>query len=79
MDKCDICGGMVWEDRWPPIGRGMTGRRSCFQCSGKARETNEYKPVKYKRSDLVVCDRCGEISRNAKLTSDGWLCEDCSS
>jgi len=36
-----------------------------------------YRPKLYIKSEFAVCDKCSTISGDVKLTSEGWLCEDC--
>lgn len=48
----------------------------CFYCFSKLKSC-DYKPTIANKSELVVCDRCGEVAENVKKTDSGWLCEDC--
>jgi formylmethanofuran dehydrogenase subunit E len=77
MNKCHICGEPIWEDRWPVQSNGTMKRNVCFFCFSRIKEGGSYRPRIYNRSNLAVCDKCGEISSNVKLTGAGWFCEEC--
>ncbi len=77
MEKCHICGDTIWEDRWPSDTNNSMKKHVCSFCFSKIRNGGEYTPTKYVKSNLAVCDNCGEISATVKLTSAGWFCEDC--
>ncbi len=76
MDKCHICGDQIWEDRWRVTDEAVR-KNVCSFCFSKVRNGGRYRPMVYKKSSLAVCDRCGDISENVKLTSGGWFCEAC--
>ena len=77
MKSCHICGETIWEDRWPAHTDNNMKRSICFFCFSKIRDGRKYRPKVYSSSEFAVCDRCGEISADVKLTSAGWFCEDC--
>ena len=78
MEKCHICMEPIWENRWPAASNSAMKKSVCFYCFTKLREGGEYKPQTFTKSNLAVCDKCGEISANVKLTNAGWFCEECS-
>ena len=77
MEKCHICGDTIWEDRWPETTDSTVRKHICSFCFSKIREHGKYRPKVYAKSNLAVCDNCGEISEDVTLTTAGWLCEDC--
>jgi formylmethanofuran dehydrogenase subunit E len=77
LGKCHICGERIWEDRWPGGSDRVMKNNVCFFCFNMIKEGRGYRPKAYKKSSFAVCDRCGEISENVNLTSEGWMCEDC--
>ncbi len=77
MEKCHICGETIWEDRWPAVTDSSMKKHICSFCFSKIRSGGNYMPKVYTKSNLAVCDNCGEISTTVKLTNVGWLCEDC--
>jgi hypothetical protein len=77
MNKCHICGETIWEEMWSQETNTKMKKHICSFCLSKIRNGGEYRPRVYAKSRFAVCDNCGEISENVKLTSAGWLCEDC--
>lgn len=76
MDRCQICQEPIWGDKWPASKDKVMRKFVCFYCFTKMRDGG-YKPTSMKKSNLVVCDRCGEVVGNVKQTDNGWVCEDC--
>ncbi len=77
MNNCHICGESIWEDRWPEHTNNSVKRSVCFFCFSKIKDVGRYRPKLFSRSELAVCDTCGEISACVRLTGEGWYCEDC--
>lgn len=77
MEKCRICGDTIWEDRWPNEAADAMKKHVCSFCFSRIRNDGNYRPTNYTKSNLAVCDNCGEISATVKLTRAGWFCEDC--
>ncbi len=77
VDKCHVCGETIWKEIWPEGTEDEMKKQICSFCFSKIRDGGDYKPEVYAKSSMAVCDSCGEISSSVKLTSSGWLCEDC--
>lgn len=75
--KCHICGDTIWEDNWPAATDATIKKNICSFCFSKVREGGDYRPEVYAKSNLAVCDNCGEISAVVRLTDAGWFCEAC--
>ncbi len=77
MHKCHVCGKHVPVDRSAERGDGVEKRELCVSCFNTLNGRDGYTPKVYKRSDMAVCESCGEVSASVMLTGDGWFCEDC--
>ena len=77
MEKCHVCGDTIWESQWSRDTDATMKKHICSFCFSKIRNGGEYRPKVYVKSNLVMCEGCGETSSSVRLTSEGWFCEDC--
>ena len=76
MNRCQICHEPIWGNQWPSFKEKVMRKFVCFYCFTTLKDS-DYKPTVMTRSDLVVCDRCGEVVGNVENTDSGLLCNDC--
>jgi formylmethanofuran dehydrogenase subunit E len=76
MNRCQICHEPIWKNQWPSLKEKIMNRFVCFYCFSRLKGSG-YTPTIIKKSNLAVCDGCGEVSDNVKKTDSGFLCDDC--